>query len=182
MLDEIKNIKLKELGTLSQSEIEEYTKILKLLRPKAQLGFRKAKNLFEMTFAEVELMRRNVANPNGIHKAVALLFDCPEKLITDYRLVQFYHALNHLISQLEHLQNLEKINLRSPVKPEMKNAGVDKLDKFGALNTLDALAKEYSTNPMEVEQWKYGLIYSLMWKRKTEAEIDNNLREANKRK
>lgn len=182
MLDNINNIKLKHFHRLSEVDQKEYIKILSFLKPIPTLGRRSAKDVFEMTFAEVENMRRGVSSPEGMIKAMSTFFDCPEKYLVDYRIVQFYHAFNHLMSQLQHITNIERINLSKPPKQDMIDAGVKELDRFGALNTLDLLAKEYGKSPEEIEQWSYSLIYSLMWKRKIESDIQDNWQEANKSK
>jgi len=182
VLDSIENIKLKDMGKLKPEQAERYGAILRCLKPKSILGTRKAKNIFEMQFAEVENMRRDIGSPDGMFKAMCLFYDCPEELLTDYRIIQFYHALNHLLSQIEHLDNIERQNLYSKPKQEDIDAGIREFDRFSSLNVLDDFAKDYGKSPLEVEQWPYGLIYSLMWRRKVSRDFEENKFEAMKTK
>lgn len=169
------------MDSLSPERVKEYSKILSLLSPKPYLGTKKSKNLFELEFAEVENIKRDIKTSKGILKAMSVFFDCDEKLLVDYRIIQFYHAFNHLLSQIEHLENIERANLHSKPKQDMIEAGVKNLDRFGALNVLDSLAMDYGKSPTEIEKWSYGLVYSLLWKRKVQSDIDENYREAQKK-
>lgn len=177
MIGEIENIKLKDvkLGY-------EVPKELKYLKPKNTLGKRKAKDIYKMPFAEVENIRRKVSTPEGLVQAMCILFDCPEKLILDYRVVQFQHAANYLLSQVKRINDVERATLSKPPKHDDIELGVRELDRFGALNILDRLGQEFGKSPEEVEQWPYGLVYSLMWKRRIESDIEDARAEKFKNK
>ena len=167
---------------LKEDERQEYIEILSLLKPVPKLGRREAKNIFEMQFAEVENMRRMIDTDNGAITAMEMFYDCSKESLMRYTVITFYHAFNYMLSQLEHIDNIERMNLNKKPKQEMIDDGIKELNRFGVLNTLDALAKDYGKSPLEVEQWSYGLVYSLMWKRRIESDIDDNRNERIKRK
>lgn len=182
MLAEIKNIKLRDFPTLSEADQEAYERVLRYMKGKPHLGRRKARNVYEMPFAEVELMRNGIGTEEGFLQAMCLLFDCPKEMITDYRLTQFFAARNHMLSQIEHISNMERLTLSREPDPKLIEAGIKELDRFGALNILDQLGREYGKSPEEIEQWSYGLVYSLMWKRRIESDIDEKRAEQLKRR
>lgn len=183
MLDSFENVKVGKFGPmqegLNEEDREHLMWILENLPPSDHLGSRKAKKLFEMEFAEVENIKRWLSNPTGqnISKAMQLVFDCPEDLLEDYKIITFFKALNHVNSQVEHIENMEREHLHSKPSLEMKEAGIERLNVFGALNTLDQLARDYHTTPMEVEKWSYGFVFAILRKRKIEAEVQKEYEE-----
>ena len=174
---EIENIKLKDV-----KEGYKVPEELRYLKPKNVLGKRKAKNIYKMPFADVENMRRRFNTPEGLIDAMCVLFDCPEDLMLDYRIIQFHHAANYLISQIKRINDVERATLSKPPKQDDVELGIRELDRFGALNILDRLGQEFGKSPEEVEQWPYGLIYSLMWKRRIESDIEDARAEKLKNK
>lgn len=176
-INEIINVKMKHLHKIPEDHRNDYAKVLRLLKPSEQLGRRKARNIYLMQYGEVESMRGSIHTPEGALMAVSMVFDCPEKYLMDYRLLQFYPALNHVAKVLSYLDTLEENNLSKKPKKDMLDAGIHRLNHFGNLNTTDRLGKEFGMCPEEIEKWSYNLVYHLMWKRKVESDIDDDYAE-----
>lgn len=181
MLDSIPNIRLRDSHKLTQEEAGFCGKALPYLKPKDHLGLRKARNLSEMQFAEVTNIRQWLSKEEGVPKAVALYFDCPEKGVYDYRLLDFWPAFNYLTRQIKVIDNQEKVRWSRPLGKHYQNVGMENLNIFGPLNILDTLAQRYGKSPLEVETWPYGLVHTLVWRNAVNADIQEMVNENIKR-
>lgn len=170
MLEQVKNVKLKHMDALTPAEVYEYSLLAPMLRASRTLGRREAANLWEAEFAETENIRRAMATGDHV-TAVSLAFGCPMELVTDYRILDFWAAVNHLASEVEHLNLLERTNIAREPDHKVPVELSKQLDVFGPLNWLETLGMAYGKSPNEVETWTYGLVHSLMWKRAVEYDI-----------
>ena len=134
-----------------------------------------AKDITELKFTEVEEIKdafKNLTDEN-INRIFALIWSIKIEG-NKVRALEFYRALNYVISELEGVYKLEQ-NLGGEPSQKLVNAGIDKLRKFGSLNIIDDIAVKYHKDPEEVEQWKYGKVYWLALKIKEENEVQKNL-------
>lgn len=175
MITEIKNIKLKDFDQLTDEEAYQYGLLFPMLASSKRLGTRHAKDLWEMEFAEVENLKKWIQDPAKQLEAVALVFDCPIKLMPDYRILQYFPALEHVKSELLRIVHLERQNLACEPDPKYMAAGGKELQRFGVLNTLKLLGMQHGKAPTEVEQWTYGLVHWLSWMNKIDREIEKEM-------
>lgn len=168
------------LGRLSPEEVDSYAKVLKYLKPIPRIGRWKAKQIVEMQFAEVVNLRKDFSSTEGEFRAMSLFYGVPMWFLMRRRLIEYMHARNYLEAEIKKIDARERKHLFQVPDTDLMAAGIERLDMFGPLNTLDRLAKEFGQPIHEVEQWSYGLIFSLQYKRAVEADIDERLRAMKK--
>lgn len=178
---EIKNIRIAELDTLTPEEVEQYANVLKYLNPVPNVGKYKARDLYEMEFAEVTNIRMAVKDER-FFDAMSIYYKIPMIFLLKKKLIEYSHALNHMVKELNILIEREITVLSREPDQDWVASGVKELDKFGALNVLDQLGQQFGKAPTEVETWTYGLVFGLLWKRSVEADINERYREITKNK
>jgi hypothetical protein len=137
----------------------------------------KAKDFMELSFKDVEFIKTSLSEPNetNMFKILEIVFGV--KNFSKVRLLEFYKAYNYIVEQITQIIESEK-SLSSPASDKLLMAGIERMTIFGALNILDDIARRYSKSPQEVENWSYGLIFSLSLKMKYENDIQKNLENA----
>ena len=80
-----------------------------------------------------------------------------------------------LIDEMKSITELEGQYLRSEPDVKMLQAGINKLDKFGVLNTLDNLAKGDILNYDKIRQMPYNVIFDKQYMEVTRSEIEKKL-------
>ena len=178
---EVKNIRIAELDTLTSEEVEQYANVLKYLKPVPSIGKYKAQDLYEMEFAEVVNIR-NAVKEQRFFDAMTVYYKIPMIFLMKKKLIEYSHALNHMMNELNILIEREINVLSREPDQDWVAAGVKELDRFGALNVLDQLGQQFGKAPTEVETWPYGLVFGLLWKRASEADINERYRELTKNK
>lgn len=179
-LDSIPNIRIRDLGSLPVKDVETYARYLKYLVPKDRLGNYKASNLYDLEFAEVVNIR-DAINSGDMVTAMSIFFKCPVPFLIRFRLIPYSHALNYMIKMVDQLNTREAKALKSEPDQKLVEAGVKELDRFGPLNILDDLGKEFGKSPTEIEKWSYGLIFGLLWRRSIKSEINERYMELTKK-
>lgn len=179
MVQKIQNIQLKRLNTLETSQYDDYRKVLQYLKPKPVIKGRKAKDIMQLTFNEVELIKTALKDPqvNNLIDIFYIIFGINRKKLLNCKLVEFFHAYNYVIREINSIVEKEMIALKFEVDPLMNQAGLERLNRFGVLNTLDSLAMRYGTHPDKVKEWQYGYCFSLLYKMNIEKRIENDYRE-----
>lgn len=179
--DSINNVRLGDIDTLEPEELESYSLILPCLKPIPKLGKYKARDFYKMEFAEVVNIREAVKADDMI-EAVRLYYNVPPVFMVSKRIIEFSHAQNYMIRQLEIINTREEKELYSEPDQNWVEAGIRELDRYGALNVLDRLGMEFGKSPEEIETWSYGLVFWLLSRRATQARINERHREITKNK
>lgn len=169
------------MDRLEPEQLEEYGKLFKYLTPIPKLGKYQASDLYELEFAEVVNIKEAIREER-FYDAMTIYFKCPLVFLMKFRILQYSHALNYMMKDVNALLDRESKALSKEPEQEWVAAGVRELDKFGALNVLDALGVEYGKSPNEIETWSYGLVFGLLWRRTTKADIHERYRELTKNK
>ena len=134
----------------------------------------KAKDIWRLKFWEVEKVKRwfQDLNDENINKIMQLFYS--DTNFNNVRCLEFYRAFNYIKESLAEVYNKEKL-LSSERNQKLIDAGIEELNIFGSLNLLDDLGKDFGKSPNEIENWEYGLVFSLSLKRKKESEIQKRL-------
>lgn len=80
-----------------------------------------------------------------------------------------------LIDEMKSITELEGQYLRSEPDIKMLQAGINKLDKFGVLNTLDNLANGDILNYDSIRNTPYNVIFDKQYMEVTRSEIEKKL-------
>jgi hypothetical protein len=82
--------------------------------------------------------------------------------------------------ELESISNLEAEFLSSPPKPEYIAAGINIFDKYGILNVVISISKNYSVPFAKIWKMKYSEVFDLQMYAKDEAEFNERLMKQKK--
>lgn len=80
-----------------------------------------------------------------------------------------------IVDELKSIRELESEYLRSDPDIKLMQAGINKLDKFGLLNTLDNLAKGDITKYDMIRSTPYNVIFDKQFLEITKADIEKKL-------
>lgn len=80
-----------------------------------------------------------------------------------------------LIDEMKSITELESQYLRSEPDIKMLQSGINKLDQFGLLNTLDNLAKGDVLKYDAIRQMSYNVIFDKQYMEVTKSEIEKKL-------
>ena len=80
-----------------------------------------------------------------------------------------------LIDEMKSINELESQYLRSEPDIKMLQSGINKLDQFGLLNTLDNLAKGDVLKYDAIRQMSYNVIFDKQYMEVTKSEIEKKL-------
>jgi len=174
----LRNITIKRLLKLPQTEFEKYQSVLKFLKPKPFIKKNKAIPIEDLTFGQVLMIRNNLQNPTSkkISYIFATVFKMSERKLLRVKVVDFFHGLNWLQEQMKTLYEKEKV-LNVSTDPKLERAGIKDLNKFGELNTLISIAERFSIAPQVVETWSYSLVFALIYHSKVSNEINKRYSE-----
>lgn len=163
------NLKVIDLLQLPENEFKEYVDTFEFERP---LNFinawphelrdpYKAKPIEERSFGEV----RTIINlgSNDIVSCFEMTFGIDRAQLFKKKATDFFPAFNWLKNQVKEILERESEYLKGEKDVKWIAAGGTKMNKFGDLNVLIALAKEYGTTPQEIESWDYNLVFSLLY-------------------
>lgn len=137
-----------------------------------------AKPVFHLKFNEVEKIKDNFKglNDEKINEIFSIVWGI-EINQNKVRVLQFYRAFNHILSELQQIYKLEE-KLGGEPNEKLINAGIKKMSIFGSFNIIDDIAQKYHFRPKDVESWDYSEVYWYALKIKTENEIQKNLANA----
>ena len=172
-MQELHNITANELFALSPEEFEEYNSILQYLKAIA------GKDLRELEFGQVAEIRRVFSQPDfkGIEKVFELVFDVE---LSKLKATEFFARFNWVVDQLKAIARMEK-KLQSN-DAIWEQAGGERMNIFGELNTLRALGVQYGVPPQEVEKWSYNLVFTLSYQNKELSEVQERYQKIMSRK
>lgn len=80
-----------------------------------------------------------------------------------------------IIDEMKTIRELESQYLRSDPDVKLLQAGINKLDQFGLLNTLDNLAKGDILKYDSIRELRYNVVFDKQYLEVTKAEIEKKL-------
>lgn len=134
----------------------------------------KAANIWELKFWQVEKVKKwfNELSDENIINLINMFYQQTD--FKGVRCLEFYRAFNYIKESLKDVYDKEKL-LSGTKNQKLIDAGIEEMSMFGSLNLLDDLGKDFGKSPLEIEQWTYGLVFSLSLKRKKESDIQKRL-------
>jgi len=149
------------------------------LKPKDMFAGRIATPLGQLTYGEVSNLKHNLSTPSfeGIYECFDAVFKVKLTTYLNQNITSYFYALNWIKEQVTIILERENKTLGGERDPLLEMAGVHRLIPFGELNILKTIAQQFSTTPMEVENWKYNLVYSLMLHDKVSGEVQKSYNE-----
>jgi len=185
------NYRLSKLLTLENTK--EYIEGFKLVKPKNRIWIFKARDIWKMSFEDVEVLKKKQAAAQVIdtfrlifgieifympplvrsymsklvkRRPNTIFLPMPSWLVLRLRATTFFPCLNHIKNELEDLIEKEKLLAQiQQTDPDMIKAGSEKMAIFGIMNILIPAASKYGLFPEDAIKWSY---YWVM----TETKID----------
>lgn len=165
----IKNYRLKQFLRQPQQLIDEYTYILRHLKPKDTKT-----PLMELPLIEVDNIKTNLEGE--LIQIVALVQQTKEKEVMKMRILDFFGVVNSIRQQLETILRAEqKLQSQYPDQKWEMVGGSEKMAKFGIYNTTIALAEQFNTTPQEIEQWPYGRVFTILLHNVTRHDLQHQM-------
>ena len=90
--------------------------------------------------------------------------------LEDCRIIDFYQWQKYVVEELN-VRTKREAQLEI-TDPRLKQAGAERLNIFGELNTKIALAEQFGTTPQEVGGWNYDFVVNILLFNKVRAEIN----------
>jgi len=179
----LKNIKLKTFLALQNTT--PYDIWFDKLPAKNELNGKKGNGMFEWTFAEVAYLRKlindfNIENLKKIYNVCfpsrkILNFELPKRSILEMSIFEVVQWQKFVIEQLEQIGEREQ--LLGSDDPIASMAGIERMSKFGYLNTTVPIAERYGFDPDEVANWKWIKVFNLAYYNKEKNEVDKKYAE-----
>jgi len=98
--------------------------------------------------------------------------------LIDIQMIHVEKAMSFIlwiIDELKTIRELETTYLRSDPDVKLLQAGINKLDKFGLLNTLDNLAKGDVLKYDSIRELRYNVVFDKQYLEVTKSEIEKKL-------
>lgn len=179
----LEDITVKELYQQTPKVFESYMELQHVLNAKPMFSNKPAKKLESLTFGEVAKLKRIVMNIRyeGLIEAFTMVFGTNKVYYEMASVTDYLPALKYINHSISILVKREMKLLSSESDPELDLAGVEKLNKFAELNVLIDLGKKFGKSPDEIQNWRYGTVFSIMLHQKTESEIQKRYIEIKQR-
>jgi len=182
----LNKISLKQFFELDENLALRYLAVQSLMKDKN--GDLKSKNVFckrksvklgELSFGKVSELKRLIQEDThySVIGVLQTVFRVKENEALNADIISFFYAANHISKEVLSLIKKEYNALKHEQDPDLEMAGIKKLSIFGELSTLIGIAERYGNTPMEVEDWKYNMVFSLMLHDKVTKEIQKNYNE-----
>lgn len=183
MIFDLQDITVGEFFGCSEEMALKYMELRKILNPVGKFGKRNAAKLSQLTYGEVSVLKRNVANPSypSIMDSFKKVFRADTKEVLDATVTQFFPALNWIAVEMGALIKKETKALSGDTDSALKEAGVERLNAFQEGNVLIKIGKEFGKSPDEVENWEYGTVFTILLHDKVTSEIERAYAEIKKR-
>ncbi len=168
-------MKVKDLNKLTDTEVKEVVVMSKLTKEDTTL-----KPFTSLKFGEVLELKgfaRNGLNDDLVSKVLEIANSEKGKAkrkFDKWKLKKFFAVVNFIENQFKYLGELEQ-KLDTETENDLIVAGIDDLNKFGDLNTIDALAGGNILKWQQVLELPYEDVYNKLLKTKTEEDIKKRL-------
>lgn len=172
----LEHITVKELYQLEEYDFLCYMELQKVMNSKPFFCKHKAIKITSLKFGEVARIKRVLQNPTfeGLQDVFKMVFGVKKTQYYNANVVDYFYGLDHIKNAIIEIVNREQKALKGKEDADLDAAGVDRLSRFGELSTLIEVGKKFGKSPEEIEQWKYSLVFSIIFYGKVENEIKDN--------
>lgn len=158
---QIPNPPIKSIKDIKSHEI-----YLEFIEPKNEINDMQGKAFETLTFNEVSVLKRVIVK--DLQTALDIFFDGLK--LEDCRIIDFYQWQKYVVEELN-VRTKREAQLEI-TDPRLKQAGAERLNIFGELNTKIALAEQFGTTPQKVGGWNYDFVVNILLFNKVRAEIN----------
>lgn len=140
--------------------------------------------LSSLTYGQVAGIKQILDNPTEeiIFNAFSHIFGVKRGVYLNAKITEFMAALNYIKEEVISLVETENQLFESDPDPLMEEAGAQRLAMFGELNILKLIGMQFGKSPMEVENWSYNLVISLVVHNNTIIGIEKKYAELTSKK
>lgn len=114
-------------------------------------------------------------------EAINICFNLTYPQIKNLSVYTFFSTIDYVSKNLLEILEKEKALQREP-NFELLESGVEKLNKYGEVLTIDSLARSYGVSWEEIGKWKYSKIFTILMLEKERAEIQEQYMKIQERK
>lgn len=169
----MRNYRLFEIHTLPESEADELRTVIKYLEPSTKLNGWEFKGIWLSEYSVYLGIKKAFQSQSddwsiGAIKA-AFRLSANQQLLCN--VFEYYAALKFIQKDFEAIMEKEKFLEAKDNDPMLIAAGIDRLNKYGDMLTVDTLARTYNTTWDEIGKWKYSKVYTILAMEKERGEI-----------
>lgn len=184
MIEAIENIKVKAFFELPTEVLLSQYCVLRMLKQKNTHGNISVKSVELLPYGLVVNLRKVYIEQTAelIITAIEEVFkiDAPEQMKMD--ILDYFPLVNFILAGTEKIVEMEKRMLQTPSKPELEAAGVEDLQKYGELITIDNLSGGDILRHHEIEQLPWRKVFTKLCLEKDKAEVQERYAEIIKSK
>ncbi|WP_462250453.1 hypothetical protein [Ekhidna sp.] len=159
MKEVLENITVEKL--LSLQDPSDY-EVMLYLNTSNELKGHKAEDFLNIEYGRVIKIRQFLEEItlDGLINMFEWVYSLEKKELLKLRVKDFYPAFNHIITETNRLVKAEEH--LSEEDHTWKEAGGERMAKYGVLGVLVALGQQFGIPPFEVEKWSYGKVFTLL--------------------
>jgi hypothetical protein len=180
----MENIKFKEFIQVSPELEEKYLRVFKFMKgaDSVKLNGRtyRSKPLIELTFNEVSLLKKKLAD-GQLPSIFQGTFGITPDQIMDIYVVEFFKGFNFIRDEMAGIAKMEE-KLSGRPDPVLDEAGIEKMKIFKELNVLIPLARKYGIMTEDVAEWSYGKVFQELLYDKYSSEIEQEASKIRRKK
>jgi len=142
MINELENITVLQFFSLPMDELLQQYNLLKMLKQSDTLKDKKADSILMQPYSMIVKLKKYYSNltPEAMVTMVKMVFGIENEVQMQFKIVEYFPAVNFIVNGLDKIIELEVKRLTSQPKEELLMAGVEKMQVYGDLNTIDQLA------------------------------------------
>ncbi|HNQ20436.1 MAG TPA: hypothetical protein PKI46_05185 [Bacteroidales bacterium] len=180
MIEEIENITIKEFFSLEENKLLELYRILRLIKSDG----RHIQSIQLLSYKDVVQLKQlcTIQTPINIIAIIEGVFEIPLKQQREMKLTEYFPLLNFVINGIEEIIEMEHIRLSSTAKDDLIMAGVELLNQYGDIATIDALAGGDILRWQQIELLPWQIVFTKLCMDKDKAQIQENYLEIIKNK
>ena len=179
MINELENITVLQFFSLPMDELLQQYNLLKMLRQSDTLKDKKADSILMQPYSMIVKLKKYYSNltPEAMVAMVKMVFGIKNEVQMQFKIVEYFPAVNFIVNGLDKIIELEVKRLTSQPKEELIMAGVEKMQVYGDLNTIDQLAGGDMLKWNEIEKMPWQYVFTKLCMEKDRADIQESYSE-----
>ena len=152
---ELKNITIGKYLSLPEQLKFRYDLVYDYIKPLNSFNGKEC-NLLNLTFDEVSVVKKILANPK--QETIKKLFEIcySEESLLKCSIFDYFQAKKYIDEEVIRMVEREKKLLKRLPNKKGKKVNTEDLNKFGSLNTKIEIGQMFGVNPYDVGNWKYN--------------------------